>query len=40
MAAGVRGVRGAMGAGERLSEFLRNGLRVCMREMGEASDTR
>jgi len=32
MAAGVRGV---IGTGERLSEFLRNGLRVCMREMGE-----
>ena len=32
------GVRGAVGAGERSSEFLRNGLRVCMRETGEASD--
>ena len=37
MAAGVRGV---IGTGERLSEFLRNGLRVCMREMGEANDSR
>ena len=35
-----RGVMGARGAGERLLGFLRNGLRVCMRETGEASDTK
>jgi len=29
------GARGAIGAGERLSQFLRNGLRVCMRETSE-----
>ena len=37
-AAGVRGALGALGAGERSSECLRNGLRVCMRETGDASD--
>jgi hypothetical protein len=31
--------RGAIGAVERLSQFLRNGLRVCMRETGELAIT-